>query len=103
MSVTPMDLQVLFMQEPAAAKENDKRRRMENLRQIRLGDLERYRGNNPSVDETEESAGIGEVTQEGGGQGGFYSGGNQGEEESEESPAKRPEEEGKGEVMDFEA
>lgn len=103
MSVTPMDLQVLFMQEPAAAKENDKRRRMESLRQNRLGDLQRYRSNNPSVEEMDQSAGIGEVTEDGGGQGGFHSPQNQNQEETEESESKRPEEDGKGEMVDFEA
>lgn len=101
MAVTPMDLQVLFMQEPAAAKENDKRRRMENLRQIRLGDLERYRGNNLSVDELDESAGVGEVSEDGGGGGAAYMGGNASEDEEEEK--ERPHEDGKGDVMDFEA
>lgn len=103
MSVTPMDLQVLFMQEPAAAKENDKRRRMENLRQNRLGNLQRYRSNNPSVEETEQSGGVGEVSEDGGGGGGFYSGQNQTSEETEESDSERPDEDGKGEMMDFEA
>jgi hypothetical protein len=101
MAVTPMDLQVIFMQEPAAAKEADKKRRSEEARRSRLANLSRYRSKNLSVGEAESSAAATEVDDEGGGQGGRYRGrfGGQPEEEQNE----KPKEEGKGDVMDYEA
>jgi len=99
MGVTPMDLQVLFMQEPAAAKEADKRRRKEEARKTRLGNLARYRSHNPEVEATEESAVPEEVSDEGGGGRRRY----RHREQEEESEEEQPQEEGKGDVMDFEA
>lgn len=101
MAVTPMDLQVLFMQEPAAAKESEKKRRAKEARQTRLGNLSRYRSHNPTVQSTEDSAAPAEIDDEGGGNQGRYRGGGAGEDEEEEK--ERPSEEGKGDVVDFEA
>lgn len=101
MAVTPMDLQVIFMQEPAAAKEADKRRRQENIRQSRLAELSRYRSKNPTVGATEDSTAAQEIDDEGSGGGANYRGRSGAQEEEEEQ--EKPKEEGKGDVMDYEA
>lgn len=88
------------MQEPAAAKEADKRRRQENIRQSRLAELSRYRSKNPTIDATDGSSSPQEIDDEGGGGGARYHG-RGGEEEEEEQ--EKPKEEGKGDVMDYEA
>lgn len=101
MAITPMDLQVLFMQEPAAAKEADKRRRMEETRQTRLASLTKYRSNNPSVQSTEATAEGQQVNAEGGGGGTRYR--RREQDEESDQPEERVKEEGKGDVVDFEA
>jgi len=98
MSVSPMDLQVLFMQEPAAAKEADKRRRMEEARQTRLASLTKYRSNNPSVEAADAAAEVQQTGDDGGGGGAQYQ-----QREQSEKQEERPDEEGKGDVMDYEA
>jgi hypothetical protein len=103
MAVTPMDLQVVFMQEGKAAREAERQRRFPSEVRNRLGRRTVAESLRESVDATE--AAESKVIEEDGGRGStyFFRGRPRHRPEEEENGGKAPQEEGKGAQIDLQA
>ncbi len=101
-AVTPMDLQVLFMQENRAAKETDRQRRFQSEVRSRQARKNIYRSLSEAVDDI-DAAETKTVDEEGRqGSAGYYPRRREREPESSSEPPPSVEE-GKGGLLDLQA
>jgi len=103
MAVTPMDLQVVFMQEGRVAREAERKRRFPSEVRDRLGRRTVAESLRESVESTE--AMDSKVVEEDGGRGSsyFFRGRPRHRPEDEDTRGEAPEEEGKGARIDLKA
>lgn len=103
MAVTPMDLQVVFMQEGRVAREAERQRRFPSEVRDRLGRRTVAESLRESVDATE--AAESKIVEEDGGRGSnyFFRGGPRHRPPEEGNGEESPREEGKGAQIDLKA